>query len=232
MTAPDPAHRLTSLIRRLKVASPAATPPTAEAPAIECVFVLAFLQWEATPAQAAAAYARIRAAIVDLNELRVFLPHEVVAIIGERYPLARERAIRLHSALNEVFRNEHMTSLARLGTLPKREAAGYLAAIDGMTPYVVARVMMHLGAHAFPLDGRMLECLKDEGAIPDDATLADAAGWVERHVPAGELAEAFTLLDAHASDPGRKRAKPEPRPAKRSEKPAKKSARSRKGAAE
>lgn len=163
--------------------------------------VLAFLAWEAGEKRAAAAPAKIAAQCIDVNELRICLPSEIVSILGTTYPKAAERAERIRATLNDIFDREHDVSLAHLPNLGKREARQYLDSLQGIPPYVAARTaLLALDCHAFPADERLAKLLAAERCLPDDLAPADAAGWIERHTRAGEAGPMFLALEAWAAD--------------------------------
>ncbi len=147
--------------------------------------------------------------------MRVALVDELAGMIGERYPRAVERAARLRSALNDLYKREHGVCLTRVAEMPKRDARVYLESLEGTPSFVSARMLLlSLNGHAFPLDDRMHKALSEEGAVPQDLGLADASGWLERQFRAGEAAEAYLLLEAWMNDrPLAKAPKP---PARRS----------------
>lgn len=164
-------------------------------------FVRAFLLWESTTPKGAAAAKKIEAAVVDFNELRVCMPDELVALIGERYPRAAERAQRLRAALNEIYSREHRVTLEPLLKLSKRDAKEYLDSLEGVPGFVSARVsLICLGGHSAPVDGRILRRLVDADIVGAAAGPDDAAGILERKLRAGELLEAYLLLQAHADE--------------------------------
>jgi hypothetical protein len=202
--------------------SPSAAPAPGASPDPETLvreLVHSFLVWEAGATRAATAMRRLEQAVVDFNELRVFLPGELVAVIGDRYPRASERAERLRSALNDLYRREHGVNLSCLLVLPKRDARAFLASLEGLPPFVAARVvLLILGAHAMPVDDRLCALLAAEDAIDPGATADEAAGWLERQLRAGEAVHVYTLLEAWAAGlPLPKTAK---KPAKSTEAPA------------
>lgn len=165
-------------------------------------FVRSFLLWESTSSKAAAAMKRVEQAVVDFNELRVCMPGELARIIGERYPRAEERARRLRAALHAVYARQHRVGLEHLGAMSKREAREYLESLDGTPRFVAARVtLLCLGGHAAPVDGRILRRLAERGATEADATPESASAMLERKVRAGEMLEAYALLQAWADDP-------------------------------
>jgi hypothetical protein len=169
--------------------------------------VFSFMAWESGTQCAVEATCRLHEAVVDYNELRVCLPHEIASIVGGQYPRTRERAIRLRAALNDIFRRENYVTLAHLPTIGRREARMYLESLEGMPLYVASRLsLLSLDSHAFPLDERLHAALLKEKAIPDDLDVPGAAGWLERHFRAGEAAEAYitveTWMNVQACTPG------------------------------
>lgn len=204
MTAPDPARRLATLVKKTRPepGAPAYTPPATPdgGDAIVQELLLSFLMWEAGPGRAEAALKRLLHTVVDYNELRVCLPDELADAIGDRFPRALERCARLRSALNDIYRREHAVALQRLHTMPKRDAWQYLASLEGVPGFVAARVtLLPLGGHAFPLDERLHAALRDEKAIPPELTVDEASGWLERQFHAGEAAPAYLAIEGWAA---------------------------------
>ena len=202
MSATDRTRELRSLLFRLrKRVKPLArdhsgTPPGDADPVVH-ELVYSFLVWEASAPLATGALRRMTAAVVDYNELRVCYPHELASLMGEGYPLAIERATRLRAALTEVYRREHGTMLGRLIDLPKRDARMYLEALEGVPPFVAARVvLLALGGHAVPLDAMLHGMLAAEEAVEPGGTVIDAMAWLERTLRAKESEEAYLLLEA------------------------------------
>lgn len=207
----DSAKRFAALIKRLRnefetAADAAPEPPTAplaEGDAALEQVVYSFLLWETTTSQAQTAHKRLREAFVDLNELRVCFPEEVSSAIGERFPRARERATRLRAALNDIYRREHALSLSRLTDQPKREARTYLESLEGVPPFVAARVsLLTFGGHAVPVDERLLTMLAAERAVESDLGVEEAIAWVERQVRANEAAATHLALRRWADEDG------------------------------
>lgn len=207
MSAPDPLKKLAALLKKLRAATEAAPTDPAlvgrpdHADPLVWQLVFAFMAWDAGPTRAADATAKLHNAVVDYNEMRVCLPHELVAVIGERYPKALERMTRLRGVLNHLYKREHAVSLAKAQSLGKREAREYLESLEGMPAPVAARLtLLAFGGHAFPCDDRLAAALADAGCLPPDLERPAAAGWLERHHRAGETAEPFLLLEAWAPD--------------------------------
>ncbi|MEX2219126.1 MAG: hypothetical protein WD749_10250 [Phycisphaerales bacterium] len=207
MTAPDPAKKLQALVKKLRsqYGEPVPEGDCEGCPEDGCRLlwrlVYAFLAWEASASKAGAATKRLHHAVIDYNEMRVCLNDELAAMIGERYPRAHERAARLRSTLNDLYRREHSVKLERAQTLGKREAREYMDSLDGMPPFVSARLsLVALGGHAFPLDERIHQALLEEEAVPAGLPLPDAAGWLERHFRAGEALPAYLLIEKWMED--------------------------------
>ncbi len=159
--------------------------------------VLAFLEWDASPKQAEAAHQRLMSIVVDNNDLRVSHPDEVVAVIGERYPKAAERAHRLREVLQDIFIREHAVSLEGLGKRSKKEIHHYLSSLKGVTPYVAAQVMLLcFDVHAVPVDEPLARLLKKEGVVDPEASVEAIRGFLERHVKAAEAVEVHAVLRA------------------------------------
>lgn len=171
----------------LKNVAPETDARSAEALDPIAVLVYSFLLWEATTAQANRAFKAVQLHVVDFNELRVALPTEIVSMIGERYPLAADRTQRLHATLNDIYRREHIVSLDRLAAGGKRDAKKYIESLEGMTPFVAARVLlMCFETHALPVDERLREALLAEGVIEESIDIVELGNWLSRQVKAGD----------------------------------------------
>ena len=166
-------------------------------PIAELVF--SFLMWNATYRQADTAFGKIMAQVVDLNELRVSLTNEVIEMVGVRYPDANNRIIRMLQSMMEIFDREHDYKMGSLAAHSKREQREYLDTLPGMTPFVAARVaLLAFGAHAMPVDDRLLTLLTKAGVFEPGTTPADAEGWLTRQVKAGDAMDAYLALQEWA----------------------------------
>ncbi|MFO0895155.1 MAG: hypothetical protein U0574_09425 [Phycisphaerales bacterium] len=206
--------RLNALLKANAVEAPPGPPPD-----LMELLIHSFMLWEASTAQADAAMAKIRNAAVDFNEFRVCLVNEVIEVIGPRYPRAHERSVRVRAALNDLFRREHKVSLERAVNLPKRDAKAFIDGLQGMVPFVAARVaVMGLQTHAVPVDENTLGALVAAGVFHPETTLADATSWLQRHIHADRALESHLALqravDQWLAKGARKpAAKPAPKPA-------------------
>lgn len=224
MTVQDPSKRFATLLKKLRAAHPEATPPLPESaegaegadPVLDQL-VFSMLLWESSATQARGAMRRLREAFVDFNELRVCLADEVVRAMGERHPLAFDRAHRLHAALMDIFRRQHACCLTHLLDAGKRESRAYLDSLDGLPSFVSSRIfLLSLGGHAIPCDERLRDLLAQAGVVDVQASPDDAAGWLDRHVPAEEaqsvhaIFQAWSDVEGHPPRRERRQTPPEP----------------------
>lgn len=190
--------RLQSFIRANAAAVPE-QPVGAAAPDLVQLLVHSFLVWEATLAQAEAAMGRIRHATVSFNDFRVCLVNEVVDLLGPRYPRVQERAIRVRAAINDLFRREHSVSLERASNMSKRDAKTYIESLQGMVPFVSARVsLLGLGVHGVPVDEQTLGALIHQGVLNEEMGIPEATGWLQRHISAEKALAAHAALQRGA----------------------------------
>ena len=204
-----PTKILASLLRKLRsqhtdLAPPVVTPdPPDEFDPIVHQFIYSMLLWEASTTQARNALKRIREAVVDYNELRVCIADEVSHIIGDKYPLSMERAMRLRTALQEIYQRQHAISLAHLADMGKREARLYLDSLSGCPPFVSARVCLMQGlGHAIPVDERLCALLVQEQVLEPGTPVEQATSWLEHHIKAEEGRDVALLFQAWSDEHG------------------------------
>lgn len=162
------------------------------------LFVHSYLLWQAPSKDATAALGRLKSSFIDWNDMRVSLVSDLVDVIGGRYWRAWDRMSRMRDALNDVYRREHKVSLERLRPLIKKDAVSYMETLRGMVPFVANRVLLvGIDFHGVPLEEFGLQMLQQAGALPAGTSLAEASGWVTRHVKAEEaLAAHWSLVAA------------------------------------
>lgn len=220
-----------ALLKRLRHEFPhAAHTPPASASTLPDLLVHGVLLWEASSHQAELAHQRLRAAFIDHNELRVSMADDIAIVLGDRYPLAAERAMRLRAVLNDIFAREHAVILDRLGAVPKRDARSYMLGLDGCPEFAAAYVLLNgLAGHAAPVDERLTNLLTKAGVFAPGTPPASVASWIEHYVHADECAAVHAVLrawsdkDGHPPARERRHAHPvvgEKRPATASAQPA------------
>ncbi|MEM9374125.1 MAG: hypothetical protein AAGA55_10825 [Planctomycetota bacterium] len=182
--------------------------------------VYSLLLWESDHQRACRGFEAIEKTLTGLNELRVCDADEIAAMLPRDTPGRQDRAARLVAILNDIFAREHALTLASLAGAPKREARQYLDGLQGMPPFVAARVaLIAIGGHAVPADDRIAGVLAKHGVI-EDLTLSNAEliSQLERAVRASDAPEAYALLECEAATlkTSRRASRPKPRSPKKS----------------
>lgn len=189
-----PLKKFSTLYRKLKPRYKPEEPPERD-PVTQ--LVVSFLQWESTRRSAERAFTSLMAEMVDINELRVSHEHEVIAVLGENYPLVEERAARMREALNEVYLREHAVTMQSIAARGKKDQRSYLETLPGMPAYVTASVMLlSYGGHAMPVDSKLVTLLADEAVVPPDADPPSVEAMLLRQVKAGDGFDAHLVLQA------------------------------------
>ncbi len=193
---PDGANpqKLAALLRRVKsqhkVEDPLLSDPVAQ-------LVIGFLQWQASRRRAQRAFAELLEKMVDINELRVSHPREIITVIGESYPFASDRVIRLRETLNEIYRREHAMALTSIGGRSKKEQRQYLETLPGIMPYVTSQVMLlAFGGHAFPVDEKLVTMLVGERVLAEPVSVAHVESFILRHVKASDSLQTHMAMQA------------------------------------
>lgn len=185
-------------------ASPTPPPVAADEDPLVQELIFSFLLWDATTTQARNLMRRLSETFVDSNELRVCLADEIAEVMGDRYPRAWERSQRLRATLQDLYKREHGMKLSTLNSANKRDIRGYLDSLDGIPPFVAARVfLVAFGGHAVPCDSRLADLLADEGVVDAKTTdPAEIGAWLERQIRAAESLEGGLLLQAWSDEKG------------------------------
>jgi len=195
------AKSLTKLLKSLPTPEP---DPQREDMSAMDVLVQSYLMWEANSDKARTGYDKLMAGLVDYNDLRVTLPHEIVEALGVRYPNVEERAQRLRATLRDIFMREHEVSLESLHSQGKREVKKYLETLDGIPVYVASRtLLLGFDGHAIPVDEQLREALIDEEAADESADVVELSNWLCRQIKASDALEAHLKFQQWI-DSGRK----------------------------
>ncbi len=198
-----------------ELAAPQAGAPRAPQDAILTEFLRSFLMWESTTQTAHAALARVTAAVVDFNELRVCLSDEIAELLGPGHaghstPTVEDRAARIKLALNDIFKREHAVRLGHLRGLSKREAAAYLDGLAGTPPFVSSRTaLIALNEPSLPVDERLIQALRSAGIFDSETNIEAATALLTKAIKPASIPEAHRLLQAFSDTaptaPGRSR---------------------------
>lgn len=195
--APNPAKLASFLRKHVPAGNALQSALEPEGMDLVDLFVQSYMLWQAPSSDAVGALKRLKAAFFDWNDLRVSLVSDIVDVIGHRHWRAADRVSRMRDAMNGIFRREHKVSLERLRTLMKRDAVNYMETLPGMIPFVANRVLLvGVDFHSVPVEEFGLQMLVQAGALPAGTSLAEAGGWVTRHVKAEEAREAHRALVA------------------------------------
>lgn len=181
MSAIDP-KRWATLLRKLSLPAvepaeflaPPPAPPGSDPLTHHAVFGL--LLWESSSQQAAAALKRILAVVVDYNELRVSRVDDIASWLGDKFPLGANRALRIRAMLSDIYTRQQTVQLSPMLLGSKKDTTHALQALDGITPFAVARVLsLGLGRKSIPVDRRLAALLhksKIVGASDTPETIA------------------------------------------------------------
>jgi endonuclease III len=186
------AEELKSLIRKLiKEHKPAAKQVMEPLKAL----VRGAMSFDVSDARADEAMKAIDKEFCDLNELRVATDLEIQELLGTRYPQIEKRVAMITLSLNAIFEKEHTLNLDRLKTVSKKDVRAFLRDLPEIHPFVEAYVMLYgFDSPAVPVDEDILAYLKDQGVIEDGSTLEEAQKFMEHHLKADEMYEAYAAL--------------------------------------
>jgi endonuclease III len=188
--------KFNGLLRKIKTAHRGQVPDEVE-PVTQ--LIISFLEYNATRSMASKAFENVMAQMVDINDLRITLPKELIAIIGDGYPEVQERIVRMRESLYEIYRREHCVSMESIRGRNKKQVANYLQTLPGMVPYVSSQVMLlNYGFHAVPIDDRMAEMLRSEGVVDEHSTTEDISHFIERLVKSGDGVAVHAAMRAWA----------------------------------
>jgi endonuclease III len=182
-------------VLKKKFALPEADPATEPRPLLE-ELVYAICREGSTPIDADDAFARLRKAFIDWNEIRVSTVQEVADALRP-LPGSGTRAERIIGLLQKVFEERYTFTIDDLEKKGLKQAAKQLSRYkEDVTDYTVAWVVQRsLGGHAIPLDAPTLRVLHRLGAIEeiDPDSLETVRGSIE-HVIAKTRGPEFTDL--------------------------------------
>ncbi len=168
-------------------------------------FVRGCFAMNTTDARAESAIKAIRIEFVDFNELRVATDLEVHALILPHYggPAAdlEHRVSMVIRGLNGIFDKEHTLSLARLRTIPRRDARQLFRDLPEIVPFTEAYAMVYgFEAAAVPVDDQILALLKAENCVDPGVGAEEAQRFVEHQLKAEECYEFYAAARHHAQN--------------------------------
>jgi endonuclease III len=132
---------------------------------------------------------------VDLNDLRVSQPKEIIEVLGDSTPVTMAIASTLAKVLKVIFDEHHKPSLEALKKIGKRPARGVLEKMDGVSRFVVDYCMLtSLQGHAIPLTQTMIEYLRSNKLVHPNADHEEIEGFLAKQTPAENAYEFYALL--------------------------------------
>ena len=187
------AEKLKKLYHRWKRSSAKVEPACYEEPAEALVY--AIISENTTEAAAQTISKKFYEHFADLNELRVTRPEEIVEVLGEDTPAARDAAARLPKILMTIFDQHHKVSLQVLKKIGKRPAKQALEKLEGVNNFAVDYCMLtSLQAHAIPLTATMVDYLRNSGLVDPNADKEEIQGFLTRQLSAKDAYEFYALL--------------------------------------
>lgn len=190
--ATDCAKRLKSLVNSLRNKHGRVPPVQVGDPITQ--LVVGILTRDMPEPKAYEALERLKSLVVDYNELRVIPAIELAEHLGD-FNDARLKAEDIGRALNWIFAREHDVSLDHLLEASQRDTLAYLARVEGLEPYTIARIrLLGLKQRAFPLDEAMWAYARQMKVVNPKSPLDEAQQFIERHVPEDQLLEIFALM--------------------------------------
>lgn len=148
---------------------------------------------------------------VDLNELRVALPREVVECVGKDFPQARQKARTLSASMQAIYNQRNDIDLSYMEEMTKRDLRRHFEEI-GLSPYAAASMVLRgFGGHGVPVDRDLRDALEMEGAIHPESDIPDVQGFLERIVSQKDALKAHAFfrefVKKHAKELEKKRKK-------------------------
>ncbi|RIK66301.1 MAG: hypothetical protein DCC65_10030 [Planctomycetota bacterium] len=154
----------------------------------------------ASEARASAALARLREAVVDINEMRVTPVAELVEIIGADMPLCRRAAEDIVKALNAIFNKLHHLDLSFLVKGSRRTAESFLNSLDGVNEHARASVILRcLKGHAVPADVLMCEILRRENCVEPGASVGEIHKFLASQIKESQAASFYAQFKRYAA---------------------------------
>jgi endonuclease III len=186
-------RQIRKLYRALKQQHPKIESLTYDEPAEAVVY--AILSENMGEAAAQSASKRFTSYFVDLNDLRVSRPEEVMEILGQDTPVTRDIVATLARVLLAIFNQYNTVSLQALKKIGKRPAKQVLEKLDGTSHFVVNYCMLtSLQAHAIPLTTNMIEYLRSNELVDAGADQQEIEGFLTRQISAKNAYEFYALL--------------------------------------
>lgn len=178
--------------------------------------VYALLSEKVTERQAQTVWKRCWNHFLDLNDLRVARPDEIVEIYGKENQDIRNVGLTLANVLFSIFDKYHEVTLEPLRKLGKRQIRQELEAIKDISPFAVNYCLLTaFQAHAVPLTDKMVTYLKTNELVDPEADLGTIEGFLTKQISAKEGYTFYTVLRTESEGTIRKARKTTKKAAKK-----------------
>ena len=165
------------------------------------VLIHSWLLWEASTEQAEVAMRKLLDAFVDYNEIRVSLPHEKASVIGKRYPRLEERLHGIRRTLHSLYLARHALSFDHLEGKGKRDIKADIESLDGMHPFVAARILrLSFEVHALPADDQLSALLHEHGVIDEPVDPDELSSWLGSTIKSDDAIDVIVALQTAIDD--------------------------------
>ncbi len=172
----------------------------------EETLLMGILARSAPEKKAADALSNLRAATVDLNDMRVTPVAEMVQIIGTGYPAARVAAAEIAAVMNSIFNQLHEMDLSLFKGMAKKAAISFLDDLDGLSPYAHAFFRLrYLSSSAVPLTDAGLTYLIKTDHLPEGTNVDEAQKFLGNHFKDDAALTLSSALKIYAASPAAKK---------------------------
>lgn len=173
------------------------------------LLALAVLRRDLPRDQAHKALKQLDDEFVDFNEMRVAPPKDIVELLGEDVPDPRGRAERLTIALGKLFEQDPNLNMEFLRDCGKRELKAQLQDGLGLDSFAEAFLTLYLtDVVAVPVDQALVDRLKEEDLVGEDAEVDDTRAMIERIATKADSFMTFELLNLYSHEPAPARKTP------------------------
>jgi endonuclease III len=199
------AGRVQQVFRSLKRKYPKPDCPDYKEPAEAIVF--AVLCEHTTEQQGQTAMKRVSEHFIDLNDLRVSRPEEIIEVAGPDTGISNQTAANLTVVLKAIFEKYNMITLADIKKLGKKQIRETISQLPAASAFVIDYCMLTaFGAHAIPLTEKMVDYLKAEKIAEQGAEPQQVSQTLARQIPANQAYIFYALMRKEAEKISAKRA--------------------------
>lgn len=157
--------------------------------------VYALISENMSEAESQSAMKRFAGHFIDVNDLRVSRIEEIIEVLDDDTPAARNAALAVTRALRSVFDKHHSVSLKGMRKIGKRPAKQSLEKMEGISHFAVNYCMLtSLQGHAIPLTKKMIEYLRSNELVNPDADEQQIEGFLVRQISSKNAYEFYALL--------------------------------------